>query len=687
MMLAVFAVLTLAPLLALAYFSIQIASRSATSAARSRLVATTSVGAAYVQQQIAGLANVVRLEARQPALIDAAADGNYSNYRLAEMFPPLTDLQQASPGIQFAAISDPTSRQRIVVPESPTILGVDFTYRDWYVGVIRTHATYVSEAYRTDLPGNPLVVAVASPILGASGQTLAILLVGYRLDGIQALVSRLATSQGIALTVTDQAGTVVARPGDAPVALVSTNDPGVAAALGGQSSILQVSGGNVAYLRAYAPVADIGWTISASIPLSAALAGVYQLQGFVWVVTALLALISIAGLVWLGRLLRQRRLDAAALATSESVAMKARVTAGGVVALNRAKDELMSTVSHELRTPLASLVGFTELLVTRRYPQAEQKQYLTTMLEEGRRLTSLINDFLDLKRMESGKSPLVLAPLDLKALIVRAVAASGPSETTPIVVDISQELPLVRADADTITQVLSNVLSNARKYSPAGGAIGVKARVVDNSVEVTIQDSGLGIPPEVRHRLFETFFRVDNSDRRQISGTGLGLAICKRIIQSHGGTVSIDSAGLGMGSCVTFTLPIAREGAKSGDVLLVEDDAGFAQLLEAELATQGLSAVWAADAETAERIMEQMDARAVVLDLILPGKQGPEFLTWLRRGRGTGLPVVVVTVKSLSTKEIQAFQQVGVEAVLGKQHGGAKKAADLIAQALAAAVK
>ena len=250
---------------------------------------------------------------------------------------------------------------------------------------------------------------------------------------------------------------------------------------------------------------------------------------------------------------------------------------------------------------------------------------------------------------------------------------------------MSERLPLVRADADTITQVLANVLSNARKYSPGGGTIRTTAHVMGEWVEVSIQDPGLGIPHDSIGRLFETFYRIDNSDRREINGTGLGLAICKRVIEGHGGKIAIDSAGLGMGSRVTFTLPIARDTAKTGDVLLVEDDSGFAHLLEAELATQGLSAVWAADAETAEKMMEQMAARAVVLDLVLPGMQGEEFLAWLRHSRGTGLPIVVVTVKSLLPEEVRAFELAGVEAVLAKQHGGAKKAAALIAQALNAA--
>jgi signal transduction histidine kinase/CheY-like chemotaxis protein len=648
----------------------------------------SGIGAAYVQRQVLGLADLVGAYARGPALTAGAADGDYSHYKASDIVPVLADLQKAAVGIQFASFIDPAGSQRFIAPANPSLIGGDYRYRDWYQGAMRTDYTYVSEAYASALPGHPLVIGIASPIISPSGQVLALLLVGYRLDAIQALVSSLASSQGIDLAVTDQRGIVLAAPGPPPTTLVSTKDaPGVAGALAGHSSLRQVTTNGISYMSAYSPIADLGWTISATIPMSVALAGVYQLQAFVFTLTAILAAISIAGLVVLGLLLRRQRLDQKALAASESMTTEARIHADGILALNHAKDELMSTVSHELRTPLASLVGFTELLVTRHYPEAQQKEYLTTMLEEGRRLTSLINDFLDLQRMESGKRPVTVAPLDLKALIGRAVTAAGPSQTTPIITDLPADLPLVRADGDSVLQVIANVLSNARKYSPAGGPIHVTARAVDDRIEVSVRDSGLGIPRNAIHRLFETFYRVDNTDRREIAGTGLGLAISKRIIQSMGGTIAIESDGLGEGACVTFTLPVARAAAKAGDVLLVEDDAGFAHLLEAELATQGLSAVWAADAETAEKLMEQMSARAVVLDLVLPGKSGTEFLDWLRKGRGTGVPVVVVTVKSLSPKEIDAFRTAGVKAVLAKHDNGAKRAADVIAQALAVGVK
>jgi PAS domain S-box-containing protein len=350
--------------------------------------------------------------------------------------------------------------------------------------------------------------------------------------------------------------------------------------------------------------------------------------------------------------------------------------------LDRAKDELIGMVSHELRTPLASLVGFTELLLERVVSEAQRKQYLGTMLKEGRRLTDLINDFLDLQGLEGGYKKLDLGPADLRTVIARAIATAGDDPGTPIDVDLPSDLPLVIADTNAILQVLINMLSNARKYSPGGGPINVRAGVIADVVEVSIQDHGLGIPAEALPKLFNKFYRVANQDRRQISGTGLGLAISRRIIEAHGGRVGAESAGLGQGSRFYFTLRIITAEAKSGDVLLVEDDVGFARLLEAELAVYGLSSVWAPDAETADRLIGQMTPRAVVLDLMLPGASGEDFLARLRSSQGMELPVVVVSIKELEARETLALRTSGVVAVLKKHSGAAKEAALFVAQAL-----
>jgi PAS domain S-box-containing protein len=354
-----------------------------------------------------------------------------------------------------------------------------------------------------------------------------------------------------------------------------------------------------------------------------------------------------------------------------------------VLAVARAKDEMVSLVSHELRTPLASLLGFTELLYSRDFTEERRKQYLGVMLREGRRLTDLINDVLHIQRLEAGHQDLNVAVADLEALIQRAITAAGENQQTPIELHLTEGLPLVNIDTDSILQVLSNFISNARKYSPDGGAIDVSTRLVDGMVEVSVRDHGLGVPADSLSKLFGTFYRVDSGDRRLIKGTGLGLAINRRIVEAHGGHVSATSEGPGHGSQFQFTLPAVEQAPGEADVLIVEDDTGYARLLQEQFVARGMSTVRTADAETAERLLKQgMKPRAVVADLMLPGVQGEEFVTRLGADGAVAVPVLVLTVKSLAPAEISALEKAGVTKVLPKEAGASQVAVSLITDAL-----
>ena len=225
--------------------------------------------------------------------------------------------------------------------------------------------------------------------------------------------------------------------------------------------------------------------------------------------------------------------------------------------VERLKDELVSTVSHELRTPLTSLRGFTELMLTRDLARDQQRKFLEIIQGESIRLTNLLNDFLDIQRLESGRQAYNFSPTPLEALI-REVAAIHIPDTGPhaFVAEFPDQLPRVRADADRLRQVLSNLISNAIKYSPNGGRITVGAHSHEEKVIVWVADQGMGIPAEAVSHLFTKFFRVDNGDTRKIGGTGLGLALVKNIVGAHGGEVWVESTE-GVGSTFFFTLPVA----------------------------------------------------------------------------------------------------------------------------------
>ena len=346
-------------------------------------------------------------------------------------------------------------------------------------------------------------------------------------------------------------------------------------------------------------------------------------------------------------------------------------------------DDVVSLRSQALRAPLANMVGFAELIASSDLTKEQRQLFVASLLREGRRLTALIDNALALHRLESGHRDLDLAPVDVRSLIVRAVAAAGEDKQRPIDVHVPDKLPLVSADAEAILEVLANFVSNARTFSPHGGDITIDARAAGDMVEVSIRDHGLGVDPEELPRLFRKFYRADSGVRRRSPGSGMGLAINHRIIEAHGGQVSATSKGAGKGTRFQFTLPVARQVTGTGYILIVEDDASFASLIKAEFATLGLDTVRATDAETAQHMLVDTTPRAIVLDLRLPGLQGEDFLAHMRAGFGTRLPVVVLTAKELAPAEISALETAGAMAVLPKEAGAPQAAVALIAGALA----
>ncbi|MGX9806395.1 ATP-binding protein [Exiguobacterium acetylicum] len=228
------------------------------------------------------------------------------------------------------------------------------------------------------------------------------------------------------------------------------------------------------------------------------------------------------------------------------------------VEIDRIKNELVSTISHELRTPLSSIYGFTELMIQRDLPPKRQKTYLEAVHSETERLSLLINDFLDLQRMEANRQEYEMAPFDIVAMI-RDLKQLHSLSSSSHVIQISRNVEplIVEGDAKKIRQLFSNLINNAIKYSPAGGTIQIQLTQQETRVTVAIQDNGIGIPASAMSNLFQKFYRVDNSDTRQIGGTGLGLSICREIARGHDGEIHVESIE-GQGSTFTVELPLTQ---------------------------------------------------------------------------------------------------------------------------------
>ena len=222
---------------------------------------------------------------------------------------------------------------------------------------------------------------------------------------------------------------------------------------------------------------------------------------------------------------------------------------------NMAKSEFLSTASHELRTPLTTLLGYSELLLTRVLTESQIKDFLGFINEESIHLSNIVDDLLDISRIESQKNfGFVKKPVDLSDILSKDIDFYSKAETGHrIITDIEENLPLVSADEEKIDQVIKNIFDNAIKYSPDGDIV-CKAFARDDMVWVSVQDHGIGISKHDLQHIFDKFFRVKRKKTAKISGTGLGLAIVKYIIESHDGGVKIES-NLDKGTTFSFGLP------------------------------------------------------------------------------------------------------------------------------------
>jgi signal transduction histidine kinase len=225
------------------------------------------------------------------------------------------------------------------------------------------------------------------------------------------------------------------------------------------------------------------------------------------------------------------------------------------------KSEFLANMSHELRTPLNAIIGFSEVLSERMFGDLNEKQeeYLKDIHASGQHLLSLINDILDLSKIEAGRMELELTDFHLPTALDSAltlVRERAGRRNITLHTDVDPQLGQIQADERKVRQVVLNLLSNAIKFTLEGGRIEVRAAPVDGAVEVSVTDTGVGIAPEHQEAVFEEFRQVGTADKK-VEGTGLGLTLCRKFVDLHGGKIWVKSE-LGMGSTFTFTLPVLR---------------------------------------------------------------------------------------------------------------------------------
>ena len=629
-----------------------------------RLEVTTAMAAELLAEQLAGFVTLAEAEAARPRLVRAVAGGDPGRYDGAEIDRELRALLASRDGVAATGLLD-LDGLLLASPVAPELVGKDFSGRDYYRGLTAAGDTYVSEAFESAQAGHPLVVTIATyvrapaPAGGAPGRPRAVLVLGVQLDAVQPLVDSVAAVQGVQLWVADQRGKLLAAPGGRPPGLraVGGEPIGRTASLR-PGQVGDVDLGDEANLGVHRPVDPLGWTVLAAVPHAEAYQGVEAIRGTVLATAIPLGLVVCFGIVLLVRLQRRQWRIEAALAVARDEARDA----------SRLKTEFLSRISHELRTPLNAILGFGQLLQLDDLT-AEQRDNVDQMLRGGRHLLGLINEVLDISRIETGSLALSVEVVDLLEIVtetadlIRPLAAEREIRLeVPSVVDRPW---IVQADRQRLKQVLLNLASNAVKYNHHGGGIRITCHAAgQDRVGVVVADTGPGIPPDKMERLFLPFDRL-GAEQTEVQGTGLGLALSQGLMEAMGGTLTAHSVE-GEGTSFTLELaagddpagrrdaappelPAPRQDAGGTDhtVLYVEDNPSNLQLVERVFAKRGgPRLLTTSEGELVQELARRHRPELILLDLHLPGIDGEEVLRRLRADPETaGLPVVVVSAE------------------------------------------
>ena len=323
----------------------------------------------------------------------------------------------------------------------------------------------------------------------------------------------------------------------------------------------------------------------------------------------------------------------------------------------RLKDEFLASMSHELRTPLNAIIGFSDLLAEQGAVQfsSKQKRFVGHIQQGARHLLELINDILDLSKIEAGHLELKYEDFNVSAAAAEILATVRPMATAKNI-QMANTVPdglFLYADRLRFKQVLYNLLSNAIKFTAAGGCVSFETCSASGAACFCVADTGIGIPREEHEAIFSTFHQVGTTTKGVREGTGLGLAITKRLVEQHGGRIWVDSEP-GKGSRFCFSMPLKpqeRDGGATDQetnapfILVVEDEGPAQELLVSHLEEAGFRAITVSSGAEAVRKARELRPDVITLDLLMPGKSGWQTLADLKQAPSTAaIPVIIVSV-------------------------------------------
>ncbi|MFA7382178.1 MAG: ATP-binding protein [Desulfurivibrionaceae bacterium] len=355
---------------------------------------------------------------------------------------------------------------------------------------------------------------------------------------------------------------------------------------------------------------------------------------------------------------------------------------------SRTKSDFLANMSHELRTPLNSILGFSQVLQEQMFGNLNEKQqeYVSYILGSGRHLLELINEILDLAKVEAGKMILEINRFTLKTLLDAAMImfkekALKHGVSLELDLDSALNETIIEADARKLKQILFNLLSNALKFTSDGGSVRLSAEQEGDFFRVTVADTGIGISQENIGRLFQSFAQLESPYAKKYEGTGLGLALTRKLVELHGGRIWVESEE-GKGSSFIFTIPVRqpgqaqsapeqavrrRGGAREKTALIIEDDQDASRIVEAALVGEGFVVRSAVNGREGVAAAQENPPGLIILDLMLPEMNGFEVLGALRsRENTTEVPVIILTAMELPGEERGRLLRHGAQAVLEK---------------------
>jgi PAS domain S-box-containing protein len=351
---------------------------------------------------------------------------------------------------------------------------------------------------------------------------------------------------------------------------------------------------------------------------------------------------------------------------------------------SRLKDEFLATVSHELRTPLNAMMGWARMLRSGRL-DAESREHALEVIERNAwAQKQIIEDILDVSRIITGKLQLSLAPVDLRSVVDAALDAVRPAleaKEIQIKKEMDPRVRIIAGDSDRLQQVIWNLLSNAAKFTPAGGQIELYLRQISNNIQIQVSDTGPGIDPTFLPFVFERFRQADGSTTRTHGGLGLGLAIVRHLVELHGGSIKAENRNEGQGGVLTVSLPLPTgelriedvPGAFASDaealpetpdltgvrILVVDDEADALDLITIDLAACGAKVTAFANAAEALRALEQSQFDLLISDIGMPDQDGYELIRRVRAAEAGSqsrkLPAVALTAYARVQDRLRAL--------------------------------